>query len=126
MSNQKKVILLIEDEEDIIVMYKKKFETAGYECIFAKEESEGLQLAQEKLPNLILLDIKLEKSNGIDVLRKIKADEQTKNIPVWLFSNAYVKEYEDEAKSLGAERFILKTSVLPDEMVQIVNHFFGS
>ena len=76
MSNEK--ILMIEDEESIRELIKMTLESAGYNCIVTAENGEeGLALARQEQPNLILLDLMLPGIDGLTVCRKLKQEETT-------------------------------------------------
>ncbi|OGE72732.1 hypothetical protein A3H40_02620 [Candidatus Daviesbacteria bacterium RIFCSPLOWO2_02_FULL_38_15] len=121
MSNNK-TILFIEDEEDIISMYEHKFRSGGFNFLSALKGGTGFTMAKKQRPAIILLDMKLPDMDGLEVLTKLKEEKETKDIPVILFSNAYQKEYESKGKELGAEQFILKTKVMPAEMLNIIQN----
>ena len=65
---------------------------------------------------MVLLDIKLPDVDGFEVLKKLKADPQTKSIPVIVFTNIQRTGNLEKSRKLGALEFVLKTSVLPKEM----------
>lgn len=123
--NESKSVLLVEDEPSIVTMYKLKFTANDFAFYATADITEGMQLAKQHMPSLVLLDIKLGDQNGMDLLKQLKADAVTKDIPVLMFSNAYQKEYEKAALDLGAKEFILKTKVLPDETIAIVNKYIS-
>lgn len=122
-SSYKAKILLIEDDPDQILMYKTKFELEGFKVITAEDEKEGLTKAREEKPDLILLDVLLYEHDGIEVLKKLKSDPQTKEIPVLILSNLKKRELQEEAKKLGALEWILKVHYLPKEVVNIVENY---
>ena len=90
----------------------------------AKNGVEALQGAAIKQPDLILLDIMLPDINGLDVLKKLKQDSNTANIPVWMISNLSEQLNIDHAKSLGAEDYLIKASYTPNQVVDKINSFF--
>lgn len=116
-------ILLVEDEPDIIAMYELKFTTSGFEFFSASNIATAKQLVHDKQPQLILLDIKIGEENGLDLLKELKANSATKDIPVLLFSNAYQKEFEKLGLELGAKEFLLKSKLLPNEVVAKVRQY---
>lgn len=119
-----KTVLYIEDEPDIVMMYEVKFTQAGYQFFTAPRAEEGIALAHAKKPDIILLDIKLEgNKDGIFVLKSLKEKDDTKNIPVILFSNAYKKEYKEQGKELGAVDFVVKSQILPEETLKLVKKY---
>ncbi len=76
-------------------------ERAGFEVFLAEDGEKGYNLAQN-LPNLILLDIMLPKMNGIMLLKKLKEENLTKNIPVVLLTNLGQEEIIKTAFDNGA------------------------
>jgi len=80
-------ILLIEDEEMLIRMYQEKFSRTGFEVVVARTAKEGLVLAKETSPDLIVLDIILPNENGLFFLEEAEKEEILKKIPVIVFSN---------------------------------------
>ena len=117
---KKTKILLIEDDKDQVFMYRFKFEKEGFDFLSAKNGTEGLQTAKTGQPDLILLDLVLVNESGIDVLEKLKAAPETKNIPVIMLTNLAKKELKAQAEKLGIVDFIIKSQVLPAELVRRV------
>lgn len=116
-------ILLIEDEPDIVAMYQLKFSASGFDFYSANTTATGKQMVIEKKPEVILLDIKIGEESGLDLLKDLKADAATKDIPVLLFSNAYQKEFEKQGLELGAQEYLLKSKLLPNEVVERVRKY---
>ncbi|MFH1225833.1 MAG: response regulator [bacterium] len=110
-------IVFIEDDEVTVRMYGLRFEAAGVPMLVALTGQAGLDLVKKEKPGLVLLDIKLPDMDGFEVLKKLKASPQTKDIPVIVFSNIQRTGNIEKAKKLGALEFVMKTSVLPKEMV---------
>ena len=123
MSKSKTKILIVEDEPFLLDLYEKKLEEAGFEVVKAQNGAEGLSLAQLELPKLILLDILMPQTDGYKMLKQIKTGMKTKNIPVVIFSNLSQREEIEKGLKLGAEDFIIKTSVTPSEMAGKVKEY---
>lgn len=118
-----KKVLLIEDDRDQISMYQYVFEREHYEFISAQSIEEGLTLSREKKPDIILLDLLIRettKTNGLDVLKKLKSDEKTKNIPVIILTNYGAAKAKEDSLAFGAVDFILKTEINPGDLVNKV------
>jgi len=113
-------ILFIEDDPDQIFLYQTKFKLEGYNLISARNKIESVKITLTEKPDLILLDILLANENGIDVLRDLKANEQTKNIPIVVFTNFDKEETINQAMSLGAVDYVIKSKVVPSEIVKKV------
>ncbi len=81
-SDTKPVVLAVDDEPAYIYMIKDLLEQENFNVISATSGYEALNTIQEAKPNVVLLDLVLPDINGISVLEKILADEETKDIPV--------------------------------------------
>jgi len=113
-------VLLIEDDTDQIFLYQSKFELEGFEFISSRTGDEGIAKAKTQKPDVILLDLVLIAESGIDVLEKLKKDEATKNIPVLILTNLVQKEKKEKALKLGAADFLIKTDMMPSDVVKKV------
>jgi len=111
-------IMLVEDDPMIAEIYKKKFETAGFEVANAVTGKEVLKLAKEEKFDLILLDMVLPEISGMDVLKELKkSGKYDSNLKVIVFSNLDRSEHEKEALENGADGYIGKTEFNPNELV---------
>jgi CheY-like chemotaxis protein len=75
-------ILVIDDNRQLQIAFKKILSSAGYYIRLASDGEEGLRMAQETIPDIIVLDMLLPKLGGVEVLRALKADPATARIPV--------------------------------------------
>ncbi len=119
-----KKILLIEDDFFILELYKRILGGAGFEVITASDGEQGLQIAKQG-PDLILLDIMLPKLNGLQVLRGLKSETITRHIPVVLITNLGQSSIIKEAFELGAQGYLLKVRLEPEELIRQVNIFLA-
>lgn len=101
-----KVILLVDDEHDILNLYKIYLEDEGYFVTCAFSGSEVFPRLQEIKPEVIILDLKLPDTDGIQLLRMLKEDPQTKFIPVMVVSILHDKEIQ--ARQLGVSEYLTK------------------
>jgi DNA-binding response OmpR family regulator len=101
-------ILLIEDSKFQRIANERALVKAGYSVIQAGDGEEGLRVARESIPDLIMLDMMLPKVSGLDVLRALKADVLVKHIPVIVLSGL---GQGNETKLLkeGAAAFFMKS-----------------
>lgn len=125
MPDQKTKILLIEDEEMLANMYEVKFKNEGYDLIKAADGAVGLEMAKSMNPNFILLDIIMPKMDGFSVLKSLKEDAATKDIPVMLLTNLGQDEDVQKGKQLGAVGYLVKANVTPSEVVASVQKEIG-
>jgi DNA-binding response OmpR family regulator len=124
MANAKKhQILLIEDEEMLANMYETKFQNEGYIIKKALDGESGLRMTLEDKPDLILLDIIMPKLDGFSVLKCLKDNPQTKNIPVILLSNLGQEEDIKKGKEMGADGYLVKANLTPAEVVNKVREY---
>ena len=77
-----KTVLLVEDNEDNLVVYRTILEHVGYRVIEARDGEEGVSRAKEHIPDLILMDISIPKMDGWEATQRLKADDNTKKIPI--------------------------------------------
>lgn len=120
MENKK--ILLIEDELFIGDLYTRILTQQGYQVIRATNGDEGITLSTEK-PDLILLDIMIPKINGLEVLRRLKENLGTSDIPIVLLTNLGHENIIKEAFRMGASGYLLKMNMNPYELVRYVKDF---
>ncbi|MDD5341915.1 MAG: response regulator [Patescibacteria group bacterium] len=118
-------ILLIEDDQDQINMYRFKFEKEGFVLISARNGGEGITAARSEKPDIILLDLILVNESGVEVLKKLKSDDVTRDIPVIMLTNLAKKEMKLQSERLGAVDFIVKTQITPSDLVRRVNQELG-
>jgi CheY-like chemotaxis protein len=109
-------ILVVEDAQLFRAMYEDKLKMEGYEVWTAADGLEGLKLAREVIPDLILLDLVMPRMGGLEVLKRLKSDPRTKDIPVVVLSNLEDAEGVKEAIEQGAEDFLRKTASSPAEV----------
>jgi CheY-like chemotaxis protein len=101
-------ILLIEDSKFQRVANERVLVRAGYSVIQAGDGEEGLRVARENIPDLILLDMMLPKVSGLDVLRALKGDMLVKHIPVVVLSGLG-QANGIKLMSEGAAAFVVKS-----------------
>ena len=113
-----KHILFIEDESALQKTVGEVLKQEGYEVIPALDGEAGLELAKRKKPDLILLDLILPKLHGFEVLKKLKEDEETKEIPVIILTNLEGMGDVDKAIKLGATTYLVKANYSLEEIAE--------
>lgn len=101
-------ILVIDDEPDILELTKRILEPEGYHVITALSAMDGLQKAEAETPDLILLDIRMPKKDGIETCRILKKQPKTKSIPVVMFTALIQMSEMNAAKEAGASHYLVK------------------
>lgn len=126
--NNPRLVLIVDDELDILDIYREKLVRNGFEVVTATDGAEGVELAKQKHPDLILMDVKMPVMDGITALMKLKEDPTTKDIKVVFltaFSDPNVPEVDIKAaKEMGAIDFIKKGTAL-DEVVEKVKQYLA-
>ena len=118
----KKKILIVEDDVFIRDIYEVRFNQEGFEVISAENGLVAMEkLEQGVVPNIILLDILMPHMDGMQVLRKIKASDSWRDIPVIMLTNISEKEKINEGMDLGVSDYLIKSHFTPSEVVQKVN-----
>ena len=111
-------VLIVEDDNFLLEMYVTKLKVEGFEVFSASDGEKGIKAVQEKLPDVILLDIMLPLVDGFGVLDQIKKDDKTKNIPVILLTNLSQKDDVKKGMAKGAADYLIKAHFMPAEVVE--------
>src|SRR3989338_5354749 len=123
MTTKQPVVLLIEDDKSLIEMYQVRFQEDGFTILLAEDGATGLELARAKHPDIILLAIMLQKMDGFAVLIELKKDNATKKIPVLMMTNLGQQADIDKGKQLGADDYIVKSSLTPSQVSEKIKAF---
>jgi len=115
-----KNILLVEDDPFLVEIYSTKLKEGGFNIDVATDGEECLKKIEEKIPDIMLLDIVLPNYDGWEILRKITKDERLKTIKVVILSNLGQKEDVEKGMNLGAVKFLIKSHYTPSEVVEEV------
>lgn len=116
--NMSKTILFIEDESSLQKTFEKFLIKEGFGMISALNGEVGLMVAKTKKPDLILLDLILPKINGFEVLKALKENNETKNIPVIVLTNLEGVADVNKAIELGATTYLVKVKYSPREVIE--------
>ena len=119
-----KKILIVDDEAVIIEILQFVLEAQGYECMTAFDGEDGLKLAREANPDLIILDVMMPKINGYKVSRFLKFDEKYKNIPIFMLTARSQEEDKVIGEQTGADEYITKPFKIED-VVEKVKRYLG-
>ena len=101
-------ILIVEDNEKNMKLVRDVLQVKGYETIEAGTGEDGVRLAAERMPDLVLMDIQLPGMNGIDALKALRAEPSTARIPVIALTASVMQQDRQEIMSAGFDAFIEK------------------
>jgi len=104
----KKKILVVDDEEDILELIRYNLAREGYKILCASSGEDGLKAAKSEKPDLIVLDLMLPGIDGLDVTRRLKAEDSTRNIPIVMLTAKGEESDIVAGLELGAEDYITK------------------
>ncbi len=113
-------VLIVDDDENLRMIYETALQNGGLETVSALNGKSGIDKAKSEKPNLILLDQVLPDISGNEVLKTLKMDVNTQNIPILMLSNFSQEELVKEAIDNGAMDYIYKYQVEPQDLVNKV------
>ena len=112
-------ILYVEDNEDNVYMLKRRLERAGFEVIVAPDGEQGIALAQDERPDVILMDLSLPVLDGWEATRRLKGAEETRSIPVIALSAHAMPGDREKALEAGCDDYDAKPVKLPSLLAKI-------
>ena len=122
MTNNQKArqkIIFIEDDEMLVRAYRNKLTMEGFEVDISSNGLDAIQKLTSDGYDLVLLDLMLPKINGLDVLKQIRSSGwPLSKIPVIVFSNLSDASDIKEAKDLGANEYLIKANLSPEEVLE--------
>ena len=113
------LILVVDDEPHIIKMVEFKLRNQGYETISAVDGNQALEMALTRKPDLILLDVMMPGLDGFQVLSKLKAQEETKELPVIMLTAKGQERDVVTGFGKGADDYIIKHFSFPELIARV-------
>lgn len=121
MADTYKSILLVDDDLTLREMYAERLKAEGFSVEMAKDGEEAIRKATDLRPNLILLDVMMPKINGLDVLKRLKEQEGTGEIPVIVLTALIQDREKMESITHGADDYIVKSETMPGDVIQKIH-----
>lgn len=119
-----KKILIIDDSPFMTQMFGMRLQSEGFEALIAGNGEDGIKIAKNEKPAVILLDISMPHISGWEVLETLKNDPETKDIAVLVLTNSKGRDEDiQRAKDLGAAEFLMKIDYKLDDIVKIVRKY---
>lgn len=125
----KQTILVVDDEQDLLDLIEYNLRKEGFEVIKAENGLDGIAMAREYKPNLVLLDIMMPQMDGIEVCDRMRDDSELKNIPIIFLTARSDEKTEVEGLNKGADDFITKpisTTKLISRIKAVLRRFDGN
>lgn len=117
-------ILIAEDERDIRELVTFTLNFAGYEVVAASNGEEAVQLAEQEMPDLVILDVRMPRMTGYEACALLKKNPKTAHIPV-VFLSAKGQEAEIQTGlQAGADEYLLKPFA-PDQLIAHVQRMLA-
>lgn len=118
-------ILIIEDDRYILKMYQLKLSLEGYTVDIAENGKDGVEKVKEFMPDIILLDILMPEMDGFEVLKIVKGETETKDIPILIMSNLGQEDHIQKGMALGAVGYVVKSQFTPSKVVEKIKEVIG-
>ncbi|MFH1406646.1 MAG: response regulator [Candidatus Omnitrophota bacterium] len=113
-------ILIIEDEQDLARALRRQLVDRKFEVICAYDAYQGLKLAQDNVPDLIILDLMLPAGGGLGTLKNIKMSAKTGHVPVIVLTGMKNDELKKKVKEEGVEAYLEKPYDI-NELVGVIS-----
>ncbi|MEE9480960.1 MAG: response regulator [Kiloniellales bacterium] len=117
-------VLVVDDEPNIVLSLEFLIKQAGYEVRIARDGDAALKAIEERLPDLVLLDVMMPKRDGFDVCETIRANPVWKEIPIIMLTAKGRDIEREKGLALGADAYITKPFSTRDALDQI-RQFLG-
>lgn len=118
-------VLLVEDDTSVAQMYKLKLELDGYRVEVAPDGDVALEMARRMKPDIVFLDIRLPRLDGLGVLEALRSDPATDPLPVVILSNFNEDELVERGAKLGALDHLIKSQTTPARLVGGIDRWLG-
>jgi DNA-binding response OmpR family regulator len=120
-----RTILVIDDESHVRQMLTQELERIGYRVLSASDGTEGLKLVQTAGYDLVILDLILPGANGLTLLEVLRAHATGKDVPVIVLSNLSDTNTVQQAMSLGAAAYLVKSEYRLSEIIAKIQNTLG-
>lgn len=118
-------VLVVDDDPIVREIYQIALNRLGYAVNVARDGPTALQMAATSAPELILLDVRMPRMDGVEVLELLRADAHTRGIPVVMLSNYDDDSIVKRCLGLGAKEYLVKANLDPADLGAIVARWIG-
>ncbi len=118
-------VLMVEDSESVRRLNKSRLFAEGFSVLEAADGMAAIKILGSEIPDVILLDLHLDKMDGYKIMSLIKQNEKLKDIPIVVFSSKFSAEEQSKAFEAGATEFLPKMTTSPVKLVSIIKDLIG-
>ncbi|MFA6544775.1 MAG: response regulator [Limisphaerales bacterium] len=118
-------LLIIEDDRIIGSIYSKKFAVEGFDVEVAEDGQAGFERISAFRPDIVLLDLMLPRMNGLEILARVRAMPEFQQLPIIVFSNAYMSSVIDAAWKAGATTVLTKSNTSPKKLTETIHELLA-
>lgn len=117
-------ILIVDDEPYILNILDFSLDAEGYRVLQASDGEEALRMAQDQIPDLVIMDVMMPRQDGFETCRRLKEDLRTADIPVVLLTARNSREDRNKGEEVRADGYITKP-FSPQRLLDTVQEFLG-
>jgi len=117
-------VIVVDDEPFILMMIRDKLKKAQIDVVTLRESKNALEVIKQEMPGLIILDWMMPEVSGIELCRMIKADPQTRDIPIFMLTAKGQDSDEAQGLACGVSRYITKP-FSPKSLLEMVQETIG-
>src|SRR3989440_1958671 len=121
-----KKILIVEDDQIVANIYRNKFSVDGFQVEIALDGQLGLEMVRSFRPDAVILDLMLPKMTGVELMKKIRLEQDFQQLPVIVFSNTYLTNMVQEAWKAGATKCLSKANCTPKQVIEVLRTTMSS
>jgi CheY-like chemotaxis protein len=119
-------VLFVEDDRSVAQMYRLKLELDGYDVEIATDGEMAVEMVRQNLPDIIFLDIRLPKLDGVGVLEALRGSEKTRDARVVILSNYKGRDMRDRVAKLGILDHLVKSETTPAKLAAGLDRWLSS
>ena len=120
-----KMILIVEDEPKNLKLIRDLLQASGYLTMEAIDGVQGIELAKAHKPDLILMDILMPVMDGFEATKILKADAETRNIPIIALTSYAMKGDEEKIRGVGCDGYITKP-IITKEFLKRIDEYLSA
>lgn len=115
----KPIVLVVEDEAALVTLLRYNLEREGYRVLEARDGEEALLVAAEERPDVVVLDWMLPQLSGIEVCRRLRARQETRNVPIIMLTARGEESERVRGLGTGADDYVVKPFSVPELMARV-------